>query len=941
MKKLYVVAMTIVATVLPLTTTAQALSAENPTQPTFAEYVASNFINYYTTGGIQEKLYMVTDKPYYSAGDTIYFSAFLVNSVYFNRTTDTRYIYVELVDALGEAVARMRVRGSEGRFYNAISLSPKTTPGRYTLRAYSKWQTNFDNELFYSRQVEIGNYIDDAVHTKITYHFNNSDKVVASVEVTNNLFEPIPHNNVEYSLNINGKTTRHITETDKDGFFRFSFRPSKNMADCIRMNIYANGRKLDRKVQLPSFEDDFSVKFLPEGGNLIAGIQQAVAFKAVGVDGYSVNVSGVVHTKSGKEVCKIGSEHEGMGKFMMTADAEEVYIATLTTDRGVSRSFTLPTALPTGCVLSVKRADNKHAVIQVETTADYPRNQIVAVVQSRGMVSYTIEDLSAPSITIPTDKLRSGIAQVSIVDKTTRKALAQRLFFVRGDVATASIVPSVKKFSPREQILVDFAVKSSKGEAVKGDFVVSVTDADVLKKDNSIDNIFSYMLLNSDLKGHIENPTYYFEADDAQHNEHLDLVMMTHGWRRYDIDNILAGKKPKLRFPFEAEQSITGRVTESAGKNRNTSVMIFRNRKDYLGVHSLNKNSRFHITGVDSPDTTVYLLQALNRDGSSNRVRIKVDPYIYPAMPTICRELFQKETKPSLTEEYMVRSKQSYFEDGGAPIIDIEAVEIIAKRSDSYEYSSSLNEFNTVSGDMTRFTSIYDALQRFRELVVIGNNVYAAKIYMKMSDAELQDLSGSASSRSLSEVVNDDQEVDEDGDNTSDSESGSTATADAPATDVEIPDYDSAEPALYVNGQEMDISIIDAYPMQEVLSVSYLNEMEAMAAGMSSKTGVIILHVKDINAREKFLINSMAEVVVPGYAAPAEFYAPDYSVTNDRSKRDNRTTIMWEPQLQSNSLGDASISFWSADRQSDYRIVIEGITSEGELLHNEYILHSK
>ena len=936
MKKLYVIAMSLVAMILPSITMAQALSAENPTQPTFAEYVSSNFINYYTTGGIQEKLYMVTDKPYYSAGDTIYFSAFLVNSIYFNRNTDTRYIYVELVDAVGEAVSRMRVKGSEGRFYNAIPLSAKTTPGRYTLRAYSKWQTNFAEELFYSRQIEIGNYIDDAVHTKITYHFNNSDKVVAEVEVTNNLFAPIPHNNVEYSLNINGKTTRHITETDKDGFFRFSFRPSKNMADCIRMNIYANGRKLDRKIQLPSFEDDFSVKLLPEGGNLIAGIAQTVAFKAVGVDGYSVDVTGVVHTKSGVEVCKIASEHDGMGKFVLKAEAGEVYIATITASRGVSRSFTLPAALPSGCVLSVKQSDNKRAIIQVDTTPDYPRNQLVAIVQSRGMVSYTIEDLSSPSISIPLEKLRSGVAQISIVDKSTRKALAERLFFVRGDVATASIIPSVKKFSPREQVLVDFAVRSSKGEAVKGDFVVSVTDAEILKEDKSIDNIFSYMLLNSDLKGYIENPTYYFEADDAQHNEHLDLVMLTHGWRRYKIDNILAGRKPKLRFPFEAEQSITGRVTESVGKSRNTSVMIFRNRKEYLGVHSLNKNSRFSITGVDSPDTVVYLLQALNRDGSSNRVRIKVDPYIYPAMPTICRELFQKENKPSLTEEYMVRSKQSYYEDGGTPIIDIEAVEIVARKSDMYEYASSLNEFNTVSGDMTRFTSIYDALQRFRDLVVIGNSVYAAKIYMKMNDAEVQGFADDASSRSQSAVVNDDDTSESGEDSASNGEAEATV-----ASDVDMPDYDDAIPALYVNGQEMDISIIDAYPMQEVISVSYLNEMEAMAAGMSSKTGVIILHVKDINAREKFLINSMAEVIVPGYATPTEFYAPDYSIANDKSKRDNRTTIMWVPQLQSNSLGDASISFWSADRQSDYRIVIEGITSEGELLHNEYILQSK
>jgi hypothetical protein len=212
---------------------------------------------------------------------------------------------------------------------------------------------------------------------------------------------------------------------------------------------------------------------------------------------------------------------------------------------------------------------------------------------------------------------------------------------------------------------------------------------------------------------------------------------------------------------------------------------------------------------------------------------------------------------------------------------------------------------------MTRFVSIFDALQRFRELEVEGTNVYVR-------------------SKNISSPVKD---------NSSDN----TDNEDNLFSNVEVDMEDKTElmPAVYVNGTQMDMGIIDAYPMSEIISVSYLDKFESMAAGMGSETGAIIIHVKNINAREKFLINSMAEVVVPGYAAPAEFYAPDYSVKNDRSKRDNRTTIAWVPSMQSDAQGDASISFWTADRESSYRVVIEGITADGELLHNEMILHSK
>ncbi len=922
MKRFYGLLLSLAVLLTPMSVSAQALSASGSAPINFSDFVTSSFINYYTTGGVQEKLYMVTDKPFYSAGDTIYFSAFLVNSIYFNRTTDSNFIYVELVDATGQIITRLRVMGTNGRFYNAIPISPRVTAGKYTLRAYTKWQTNFDESLLFSRVIEIGNYIDDAVQTKISYQFDGTGKVVATVEVTNNSLAPIINNAIEYSLCIDGRTTRHLTKTDRDGIFRFSFRPSKNMTDCIRMNINANNRKLDRKMQLPSFEDDFSAKFMPEGGNLVVGVEQLVAFSAVGVSGHSVDVEGVVQTSRGEVICNIKSEHNGMGKFLLKTQPGETYIATLSTKDGVSRSFTLPTALNSGCAMAlIHEADNR-ATLYVYTTSDYPRNQLVAVIQSRGIVNYVVEDLSHP-LGIPLDKLRSGVAQVSIVNKVTRKVVAQRLFFVRGKVAAATITSSVSKFAPREKVQLDFAVKSSAGNAVKGDFIVSITDAELLSDNGSTDDIFSYMLLNSELKGHIENPRYYFESDDALHNAHLDLVMLTHGWRRYKIDNILAGSKPTLKHPFEVEQSITGKVHMGKdGKVRNPSVMIFRNRKEYLGVHSLSSANRFNITGVDSPDTTVYLLQALNRDGSSSRVRIKVDPYVFPQTPIIPREVFSKKKEPSLTEEYMLRSKQNYFEDGGIKVVDIDVVEIVARRIATYDYSSSLNDFNTVSGDMTRFSSIYDVLQRFRQLEIVGNDVYVLSKKSAQSSVSSQQDSSSAG-----------------GSGDGDGEAGGGSDI----TDVEInmDEKQDLMPAVYVNGTQMDMGIIDAYPMSEIISVSYLDKFETMAAGMSSETGAIILQVKDINAREKFLINSMAEVVVPGYSAPVEFYAPDYSVNNDRSKADKRTTIAWIPQLQSNSLGDATMSFWTADRASNYRVVIEGITSEGELLHNEMILQAK
>ena len=868
----------------------------------FAQYVSAMFFNHYKDGGVQEKLYVVTDKPYYSAGEKIYFSAFLLNSIFFEKSTPSSFIYVELVNANGNIISRIKVRGERGRFDNVLPISTKQAAGQYTLRAYTRWQTNFDPKLLFSRRIEIGNYIDDAVQPRISYNFTGGKSATAVVEVYDHQFSPIKHRDVEYTLQIGSKTSIHRTTTNEKGVFTVPFRLTDRPTDCMRMYIVANGRKFDKTVQLPSFVDDFATRFMPEGGNLIAGVSQMVAFRAVGADGRATDVTGYIADKSGRKVCDIASTHNGMGKFEMCAKQGEQYTATLTSKQGITKSFQLPTAVASGCVIYMRAEDSKQAILKVVSTPDRPIDQFAAVVQARGLKMFVIEDLSRP-IRLSLDKLRSGVAQVSVVHRESRTVVAERLFFVRGKFATANIVPSVKSHSPRQNVKLDFEVLNSDGLSVAGDFAVSVTDADVVKSGEG-DNIYSYLLLNSDLRGDVETPTYYFEADDLEHNRNLDLVMMTHGWRRYNLNALLAGKSRNYKHTAEQEQSITGLVTGVVGKARNPSVMIYRDqegRSEYLGVFSLNSTGRFTISGIDYPDTVAYTIQALNRDGGSERVRVKVDPDIYPVTNVIPRQHYQRLSFSSIPESFLMRTKENYYNDGGERVIDIEEVVVTAQRINKYSYSAELNDFNTISGDMTRFISVYDALQRFRSLQVIGSTV----TLRKSND-------DSFFSEEKVAVTEEDEEL------------GTSGVSDS--EEKTLP-----EPSVYINGTQADIEALDAYPMSEVISISFLEGAEAIAAGVDSKNGSIILTVRNLMHQSQLLPTSLARVVVSGYCKPVEFYAPDYSKPQKEEKRDMRTTIAWMPRLRTDGMGRASMSFWSADRASNYNIILEGITAEGEL----------
>ena len=66
------------------------------------------------------------------------------------------------------------------------------------------------------------------------------------------------------------------------------------------------------------------------------------------------------------------------------------------------------------------------------------------------------------------------------------------------------------------------------------------------------------MLLESDVRGYVENPHYYFEANDEQHRADLDLLLMIQGWRRYDWSEIAGFKRAEYDYEPERKMYIYG-----------------------------------------------------------------------------------------------------------------------------------------------------------------------------------------------------------------------------------------------------------------------------------------------------------------------------------------------------------------------------------------------
>ena len=875
----------------------------------FVEQLRDDYTEFYQKGGVFEKLYLMTDKPYYSAGETLYFSGFLVHATLLTRISATEFIYAELISPEGRLVERVKICADNKHFVGTFTLSPRLTSGRYTLRAYSRWMTNFDMGYFFTREVVIGNYIDDAIHTSVSYRTNDNGTVSAFVRFSDQYSLPIVSSQVRYRTVVDTRSKNGVDRTDKNGTIEIKFRPSDNPHDCIELNIRANSRELSRFVQMPSFKEDYDVQFCPEGGNFIGGIVQVVAFKAQASNGKSKAVSGKIYDNSGQIVADMNSEHEGMGRFVMRPQVGCKYYAEVTTADGLTKRFDLPEVAPSGVALRVLRQGDG-VRFMVQTTPDLNVADFVAVVHSRGAVMTVINDLSRSARLLNKDMF-DGIAQVSVVNRASRMIVAERLFYVRDSrYATAEVKTEKECYEQRDKVVMTLDVKDSDGKPAKGNFALSVTDGNVISIDDSAQNIFSYMLLSSDLKGEIENAGQYFMDNSARTLDNLDLVMMTNGWRRYSLASVMAHEFPHINYPVEDSQRIMGSVFGLFGKAKKPSVVVMDPKTKFVQQFELNEYNNFIISGLDAFSTTSYIVQALNKKGRDTSVRIEIETENYPTVISNYRRIFYRDQENIIPENFLARAKEKYFYEGGERIIDIDEVVVVGRKSSS-SFFTTANSGSLLHGDLSRFATVYDALSTFKELNVLGNTITTVKRYVETElDVESAGIAQSAA---------------EDPDSESSGETFSQI--------VSSFDNDMNVPELYVNGNVSDLNFIDSYDTKYIERLSFVDGRSAYMLGLSAPAGAILMEVSKEGLINTVTSDAMARVVVRGCQTPAEFYKPKYATFDDRLSgvKDMRSTIAWEPIIRTDETGRATVSFYTADRSGVYDVVVEGITDDGEL----------
>jgi TonB family protein len=520
-----------------------------------------------------EKVYLQFDRPFFEPGEPIWFNAWVRDANSLKASPKSDILYVELLAPNGSVLNKITLLAKGGTAAGDFQLDAHAPGGMYKIKAYTNWQRNSGDA--FERDLQVQASVLPRLRMELDFlrkAYGSGDVVEAKLDLNTLANQPLAHHDFSGKISLDGQQINEVTgKTDGMGHARLKFNlPEKLETNDGLLNVLIayNGQTESISRSIPIVLNKIDLQFLPEGGDMVAGLPATVAFKALNEWGKPADVEGKIVNAKGLEISSFRSYHQGMGAFHFTPNPGETYTAKLTKPEGIQETFPLPDALPRGYTLQVAPPLTSHPspltsdslIVQVNTTEDEALN--VALV-SRGEVyfSQTLSPVAgAHLVKIPLKNLPIGVAQVALFD-SREIPRAERLVFLNPHKQLKINVKTDKeKYLPREKVQMTVEVTDERGIPMPGQFALSVADDNLLTfADDRQGHILSELLLQSDLTGKVEEPDFYFEPREKHPEKDerlaLDFLMLTQGWRRLAWERVME-EAPVAAMEFEGERAV-------------------------------------------------------------------------------------------------------------------------------------------------------------------------------------------------------------------------------------------------------------------------------------------------------------------------------------------------------------------------------------------------
>lgn len=667
------------------------------------------------------------------------------------------------------------------------------------------------------------------------------------------------------------------------------------------------------------------LNFFPEGGDVVAGLNNRVAFKATDGNGFPININGNITNAAGKTVASFSSVHDGLGMLEMDIAENETYTANVPLGGGGVLQFKLPTVKPMGITLKI---DNRNAsrmfatVSRNEKSKDkFPKVKLVAQMNNQQFFTMDIDLSVDAQATIPLNKknLPPGIAHITVFDMGNNP-LTERIAFVSNyDIEQPAVKLDSVNVPKRKKNTVSFAT-----ETPMSALSVCVTDAN-LDQSAYNENIVSSFLLTSDLKGYIHNPAYYFKDKEPATLQHLDLLLMTQGWRRFEWKQILNNQFAALKYPVESAISIRGIVTKSdrdaVVKDGHVSFLI---RGDdstrIMADASITDKGEFLLSDLNYRKKAIISYQGTNSKKQALIVDVKLTPSFIDSLsmsgllPSINLDTANLAAMKDEWAKYLYGKVKGIDTSNATYLGNVTVTAKRLSRPDSLNNEYATGPFMMGKGvDPTEYkyaTTVWQMLQAAVPGIRVEGNFFDPVVSFTRYDGVT-----ALSSNNQSSV------------NIGNSSSGESVDILTETNGI----------AYFLNEVNVSKDVINSLGVDDIALIKVL-KVEAMALGASQ--GAIAFYTKKgVSARNSIYDKSYTNVERQGYAIVREFYVPESTTALQASNVvDNRYTVYWNGRIRPAKDGKYRFSFLNNNNATKFKLVIQGYDKDGGFIYKEQVI---
>jgi TonB-dependent SusC/RagA subfamily outer membrane receptor len=840
----------------------------------------------------QEKVHLHLDKPYYAIGDDIWFKAYVINTQTSKLSAISSALYVELINEKDSVKKQLKLPLVSGVTWGDFKLSDSLAEGNYRIRAYTQWMRNAGPDFFFDKTIKIGNSWANNVFTTTNYTFskqNISEKVNALITFTDKNGKAYANSEVNYEVVLNFRSiAKAKAVTNDQGVVNINFlnsQPSlyKSGKIIATLNL-PDKKKVIKQIPIKATSNAVDVQFFPESGNLVENLPCKVAVKAINASGLGEDVEGVIVDNTGLEVYKFSTTHLGMGSLFLNPQPGKTYSAKVKFKDGSEGTFNLPKVSASGYLLAVTQTA-ENIVAKILLSPDLVGSgELKIVAQNNSNVYFVSRAAPGKQIittSIPKKELPTGIIQFTVFS-AANAPICERLIFVNNSTSKIDLKVATTKQSYTKREKVDLNLEAAiDNKPLEGTFSIAVTNtASVVPDEENESNIFTSLLLTSDIMGYVEKPNYYFLKNDTQTQQDLDNLMLTQGWRRILWKNVISGLPPNIRIEPEKTLKISGTITTYGGKpSPNSKVSLFSSSGGFFATDTVSDaQGRFSFDNIVFNDSTKFIVQARNAKNKKS-VDIKMDVV---AGQVVTKNKNTGDIEVNVNEALSSYLKQSdnFFEELTRRgllerSITLKEVNIVEKKNPA-KNSSNLNGGGNADAVITaeqlqNCTTLSMCLQgRVAGLMIRDGKAYLLR-------------------------------------------NGNTPMQ------------------IVIDGMMVEPDFLDNITPFDIETIEVLKSISNTAIyGMRGGGGVLVITTKRGGGTAG--LSSFTPGIITfspkGFYTARQFYSPKYDVATNTP--DLRTTIYWTPHIATKE-GKGMVSYYNADQPGTYRVVVEGADLDGNL----------